>query len=332
MSKLRIAINGFGRIGRSAARIMLQRDDMELVAINDPSPTKLTAQLFEFDSSYGRFKDAITYNEAGDELMAGTKKIKKFSTRNIEDLPWADLKIDVVLECTGVFRTVEACQKHIDQGAKKVLLSAPAKSAGFKTVVLGVNDEMITAEDKFVSNASCTTNCLAPIVKVLNDTYGVEHGMMTTIHSYTNDQRILDVNHKSIRRSRAAAINIIPTTTGAAKAVGVVIPEVDGKLTGLSVRVPTATVSLVDLVVKLKGNPSAEEVNKTLKKASDANPTIIGFENRELVSSDYKGDSRSSIVDSLETAHSGEMIKILSWYDNEWGYASRLVDMAARMK
>ncbi len=331
--KKRVAINGFGRIGRAAARIILSEysDQLELVAINDPSPTELTVHLFQFDSNYGTYEKEVSIVDGGDYIQVGNHKIRSFSTREISELPWGDLKVDIVLECTGVFRTVEKCQPHLDQGAKKVLLSAPAKSEGFATVVLGVNDEELTADAKFVSNASCTTNCLAPVAKVLNDTFGIESGLMTTIHAYTNDQRILDVGHKDLRRARAAALNMIPTSTGAAKAVGLVIPQLKGKLSGLAVRVPTPTVSLVDLVVKLKKGATAEEVNAALEAASKKNPHILGFEKRPLVSKDYQGDARSSIVDASETMVIDDMVKVLAWYDNEWGYSCRFVEMATMM-
>jgi glyceraldehyde 3-phosphate dehydrogenase len=331
----RVAINGFGRIGRAAARIILDyhADDLELVAINDPAPTETTAHLFKFDSNYGTFDQDIEIVNEGEKefLMVGEKKIRSFSTRNISELPWGELDIDIVLECTGVFRTKEKCQPHLDQGAKKVLLSAPAKDDNFRTIVLGVNDDDLKEDDKFVSNASCTTNCLAPVAKVLHDNFGIKAGLMTTIHAYTNDQNVLDVGHKDLRRARAAGLSMIPTSTGAAKAVGIVIPELKGKLTGLAVRVPTPTVSLVDLVVKLDKKVTAEEVNKALELASNENPALIGYETRPLVSKDFQCDSRSTIVDASETMVIDDMVKVLSWYDNEWGYSCRYVDLACMM-
>lgn len=331
----RVAINGFGRIGRAAARIILDyhEDDLELVAINDPAPTKTTAHLFKFDSNYGTFEQNIEItNEGKNEfLLVGGKKIHSFSTRDIKDLPWGDLNIDIVLECTGVFRTKEKCQPHLDQGAKKVLLSAPAKDDNFRTIVLGVNDEALKDDDQFVSNASCTTNCLAPVAKVLHDNFTIKSGLMTTIHAYTNDQNVLDVGHKDLRRARAAGVNMIPTSTGAAKAVGIVIPDLKGKMTGLAIRVPTPTVSLVDLVVKLDKKVTAEEVNKALEQASNENPALIGYETRPLVSKDFQCDSRSTIVDASETMVVDDMVKVLSWYDNEWGYSCRYVDLACMM-
>ena len=335
MSKKRVAINGFGRIGRAAARIILSdfSDKLELVAINDPSPTETTAHLFKFDSNYGTFHKEIKIEKSGDKafLNVGGTKIQSFSTREITELPWGELKIDIVLECTGVFRTKEKCQPHIDQGAKKVLLSAPAKDDGFKFIVIGVNDKELKDSDIFVSNASCTTNCLAPVVKVLDENFEIKSGLMTTIHAYTNDQNILDVGHKDLRRARAGALNMIPTSTGAAKAVGLVIPHLKGKMTGLAVRVPTPTVSLVDLVVKVGKTVTAEEVNAALKKASDANPHILGFETRPCVSKDFQCDPRSSIVDASETMVIDDLVKVLAWYDNEWGYSMRYVELATMM-
>lgn len=333
--KKRVAINGFGRIGRAAARIILETrfDELELVAINDPSPTTTTAHLLQFDSNFGTFAQNVSIDHEGTEeyLIVGDAKIRSFSTRNIAELPWGDLHIDIVLECTGVFRTEETCQRHIDQGAKKVLLSAPAKSEGFKTIVIGVNDKELKDSDIFVSNASCTTNCLGPVAKVLHDNFTIKSGLMTTIHAYTNDQGVLDVGHSDLRRARAAALNMIPTSTGAAKALGIVMPELLGKITGLAIRVPTPVVSLVDLVVKLDKKVTAEDVNAALKKASAENPAILGFETRPCVSKDFQCDPRSSIVDADQTMVIDDMVKVMSWYDNEWGYSCRYVDLAAMM-
>lgn len=330
----RVAINGFGRIGRAAMRIIMQRPELgiEIVAINDPSPLEQTMLLFEFDSNYGRYPGTVELSADEKFMIVDGKKIQVFASREISELPWGDLDIDVVLECTGVFRTADKVQPHLDQGAKKVLLSAPAKGDGFETIVLGVNEHALKDEHCLLSNASCTTNGLAPMVKALHESFEVESGLMTTIHSYTNDQRILDVGHSDLRRARAAALNIIPTSTGAAKAVALVLPELKGKLNGLSIRVPTPTVSLVDLVVQVKKAPKdADEVNAILKAASDKNPAILGYETRPLVSMDYKGDSRSSIVDASETMVIGNQIKVLTWYDNEWGYSNRLVELAAKL-
>lgn len=328
----RVAINGFGRIGRAAARIILTEyaDQLDLVAINDPSKPELTAHLMKYDTNFGTLEGEVKIE--GDFIFVKGEKIRKFQTRNISDLTWGELDVDVVLECTGVFRTEESCQPHLDQGAKKVLLSAPCKSEGFRTIVMGVNDEELKDTDLMVSNASCTTNCLAPVVKVLNESFGIEKGMMTTIHSYTNDQRILDVGHSDLRRARAAAVNIIPTSTGAAKSVGLVYPEMKGLINGISVRVPTPTVSVTDFVATLKKDVTAEEVNAALKAAADKMPNVMGFETAPLVSSDYIGDSRSTIVDASETMVIGDnMVKVLAWYDNEWGYSCRLVELATKM-
>jgi len=285
--------------------------------------------LLEFDSNFGRFE--LPVEVKGKNLVAGGKEITCFSTRNICDLPWKDLNVDVVFECTGVFRTADACQPHCDQGAKKVLLSAPCKSEGFRNIVMGVNDDELQDDDMLVSNASCTTNCLAPVVKVIDEAFGIESGLMTTIHAYTNDQRILDVGHKDMRRARAAALNMIPTTTGAAKAVGLVYPKMAGKINGFAVRVPTPTVSLVDATFKVEKSTNIEEVNATLKKASESMPHILGFETKPLVSKDYQGDSRSSIIDAAQTMVMDDMVKVVTWYDNEWGYSCRLVELATMM-
>ncbi len=330
--KTRVAINGFGRIGRAVARIIFEEyaDTMELVAINDPSPMDMTAHLFAFDTNYGRFSMPIKI-EANDILDVGGAKVKKFTTRNISELPWADLKIDVVLECTGVFRTTEGASEHLEMGAKKVIISAPGKDDGFRTVVLGVNEDTINEDDKLFSNASCTTNCLAPVAKVLQDEFEIKSGLMTTIHAYTSSQNILDLGHKDFRRARAAGESMIPTTTGAAKALGIVLPELNGKLNGLSIRVPLPTVSLVDLVFKAGKPVSVEAVNAALKKASDKNPHILGFETRPLVSKDFQCDSRSSIVDADQTMVIDDLVKVMAWYDNEWGYSCRLVELITKV-
>ena len=326
----RVAINGFGRIGRLVARILANHPELDLVAINDPSDLSTTAHLLQFDSNYGPWEVPVKILDE-QNLKIGSKKVRYLSSRNITDLPWGDLGVDIVLECTGVFRTQELCQPHLDQGAKKVLLSAPAKGDGFRTIVLGVNDEDLKADDAFVSNASCTTNCLAPVAKVLDQTFGIESGLMTTVHSYTNDQRILDVGHSDLRRARAAATNIIPTSTGAAKAVGLVLPQLKGKLNGLAIRVPTPVVSLVDLVVSVKNPASAEAVNQALADYAQAHPTILRLESRPLVSQDFVGESCSSVVDGSETLVTDSLVKVLAWYDNEWGYSSRLVELASQL-
>lgn len=330
--KKRIAINGFGRIGRAAARIIMQdhADTMELVAINDPSPIKHSALLFAYDSNFGRYSGTVEA-KGEDTLVIDGKAISKFATRNIEDLPWEDLKVDVVLECTGVFRTAEGAQKHIDQGAGKVVISAPAKGDGFDTFVIGANCDQITGNETLVSNASCTTNCLAPIAKVLDDAFGIEAGLLTTIHSYTTSQPVLDLGGKDLRRGRAAALNMVPTSTGAAKAVSLVLPKLAGKLNGMAVRVPTPTVSLVDLTIKVKKSATVEEVNAAVKRASEKNPHILGYNDQPLVSMDFKQDPRSSIFDADSTYVMGDLIKVLSWYDNEWGYSCRMVELAEKL-
>jgi glyceraldehyde 3-phosphate dehydrogenase len=330
--KTRVAINGFGRIGRATARIILKdfSDTMELIAINDPSPMDMTAHLFEFDTNYGRFPMPVSI-EANDILNVGGIKIKKFTTRNISDLPWGDLKIDVVLECTGVFRTKEGASEHLKTGAKKVIISAPGKDDGFKTIVLGVNEETIQGNETLFSNASCTTNCLAPVVKILDEKFEIKSGLITTIHAYTSSQNVLDVGHKDFRRARAAAENMIPTTTGAAKAVGVVLPQLNGKLNGLAIRVPLPTVSIVDLVFKAGKKVSVEAVNNALKKASEKMPHILGFETKPLVSKDFQCDPRSSIVDADQTMVIDDLVKVMAWYDNEWGYSSRLVELITKV-
>ena len=330
--KKRIAINGFGRIGRSAARIIMQdhKDTLELVAINDPSPIEHSALLFGYDSNFGRYPGTVE-TKGEDTLVIDGQSVSKFGTRNIEELPWGDLGIDVVLECTGVFRKAEGAQKHIDQGAKKVVISAPAKGDGFDTFVIGANCDQITGNETLVSNASCTTNCLAPIAKVLDDEFGIESGLLTTIHSYTTSQPVLDLGGKDLRRGRAAALNLVPTSTGAAKAVSLVLPKLDGKLNGMAVRVPTPTVSIVDLTIKVRKSTTVEEVNAAIKRASEKNPHILGYNDKPLVSMDFKQDSRSSIFDADSTYVMGDLVKVLSWYDNEWGYSCRIVELAEKL-
>ncbi len=330
----RIAINGFGRIGRCVARILLETypDSVDIVAINDPSHGHSSAFLFEFDSNFGAYPGHVSFDESMQEYEIDGKRIKKFATRSIEELPWGDLDIDVVIESTGVFTNKDDCERHLKQGAKKVLLSAPAKGGGFKTIVLGVNEQTLSTDDRLVSNASCTTNCLAPVANVLHQKFGIESGFMTTVHSYTTSQRLLDMeDKKDLRRGRSAGQNIIPTSTGAAKAIGLVIPDLNGKLDGIAVRVPTPTVSLVDLTVRVSRDVSVEEINNAMRDASFENPVVLGYEERPLVSSDFRKDSRSSIFVPSETKTNGSMVKVLSWYDNEWGYSSRLADLAYRI-
>lgn len=328
----RVAINGFGRIGRLVARAILERDDhnLELVSINDLADTRSNALLFQYDSTHGRFPGTV---EAGEgEMIVNGKAIRVTAERDPAKLPHGEQGIDIVLECTGFFQSDEASRPHIAAGAKRVLISAPASGVS-KTIVYGVNHETLTAQDEIVSNASCTTNCLAPMAKVLNDTVGIERGFMTTIHSYTNDQRMLDQIHKDLRRARAGAANMIPTTTGAARAVGLVLPELKGKLDGSSVRVPTPNVSMVDLVFTPKRDTSAEEINEALKAAAEgAMKGVLDYTDQPLVSSDFNHYPASSTIDSLETAvMEGKLARVVSWYDNEWGFSNRMIDTAGVM-
>jgi glyceraldehyde 3-phosphate dehydrogenase len=330
----RIAINGFGRIGRQVMRIVhdMYPNDLEVVAFNDLGDAATMAHLLRYDTNYGKFNGTVELS--GSDLVIDGKTVKGLSERNPGDLPWADLGVDVVIESTGIFRNNEKAQPHIDAGAKKVIVSAPAKGEIDKTIVLGVNDsEYDPAKHNIVSNASCTTNCLAPAAKVVNDAVGIDKGVITTIHSYTNDQRILDLPHSDLRRARAAAMNQIPTSTGAAKAVALVIPELKGKFNGIAVRVPTSTVSLVDGVFMLSRDASTEEIHEAFKAAADGPMKgILGFSTEPLVSSDLKGDSRSSIVDAEFTQVYGDnMLKLLTWYDNEWGYSVRTAELAILM-
>ncbi len=336
---VRIGINGFGRIGRQVLKAIMERhgDALEVVAINDLFSPEMNAYLFAHDSNYGHFDGTVEV--VGGDLLINGQHIKVFSERDPRKLPWKDLGVDIVVESTGVFRdaaTDPGARSHIEHGgAKKVIISAPAKNEDL-TVVLGVNDHLYDpAKHHVVSNASCTTNCLAPVAKVINDQFGIIKGLMTTVHSYTNDQRILDLAHpKDFRRARAAGINIIPTTTGAAKALGKVVPELQGKFDAMSIRVPTSTVSLIDFVAEVEQEVTAEAINQALKAASETGPMkgILGFSTEPLVSSDYKGDPRSSIVDAANTkVIGGHLIKVLSWYDNEWGYSCRVADLAAKM-
>jgi len=333
----KIGINGFGRIGRQVLKAVNQyyQGQFEVVAINDLFDTATNAHLFKYDSSYGRYPGTVEVD--GDKLVVDGKSIKVFAERDPGNLPWADLGVEVVVESTGVFRDTSkdpGPQTHIQKGgAKKVIISAPAKNEDV-TLVLGVNDgDYDPAKHHIISNASCTTNCLAPVVKVLLKEFGIVKGVMTTVHSYTNDQRILDLAHKDLRRARTAALNIIPTTTGAAKAVGLVIPEVQGKIDGMALRVPTATGSITDLVVEVEKATTADEVNAALKAAADGPMKgILGYSEEPLVLADYVGDSRSSIVDAEMTkVMDGNMVKVLAWYDNEWGYSVRTVDLVAKV-
>jgi len=329
---MKIAINGFGRIGRQILHIIMQnKSDMEVVAINDLTDNATLAHLFEFDSTYGRYPGKVEA-KGEEELVVDGKAIKTFAEPDPEKLPWGDLGVDLVMECTGRFRTHEDASKHMAAGAKRVLLSAPAKGdkGADATFVMGVNEDEFDPENhKIISNASCTTNCLAPVAKVLHDTFGIKRGIMTTIHAVTTSQRILDMADKDMRRARSCMQNIIPTTTGAAKAVGLVIPELKGKLTGMAVRVPLPTVSLVDLTIETEKNTTAEEVNAAFEEYSKKHPNILELEKRPLVSKDFQMSPISSTVDGLSTiVMEGNMIKVLAWYDNEWGYSCRMVDLA----
>jgi glyceraldehyde 3-phosphate dehydrogenase len=327
---VKVAINGFGRIGRLVARAILERPDcgLELVAINDLGKPADNARLFKRDSVHGTYPGTVEAD--GDYMVIDGKRILVTAEKDPANLPHGKLDVEIALECTGFFTDKESGQKHIAAGAKKVLISAPAKGVDL-TVVYGVNHDKITADMTVISNASCTTNCLAPIAKVLNDTVGIERGLMTTIHSYTNDQKILDQYHKDPRRARAAAMSMIPTTTGAARAVGEVMPELKGKLDGSSIRVPTPDVSVVDLTFTPKRDTTVEEVNAALKAAAESGPLkgILEYVEEPLVSIDFMGNPHSSSVDSLETAVlEGKLVRVLSWYDNEWGFSNRMVDTA----
>jgi len=328
----KVAINGFGRIGRAVTRILSEKNgDLELVAINDLADARSLAHLFKYDSSMGKWGGTVKVD--GDSLIINGKSIKVLAVRNPAELPWGEMGAEIVVESTGIFRTKESEKggygDHVKAGAKKVVLTVPAKDDIEATVVLGVNDEVLTSETSFISNASCTTNCLGPVAKVLNDTFGIVKGLMTTVHGYTNDQRVLDMIHSDLRRSRAAALNIIPTTTGAAKAVGKVIPALNGKLDGMALRVPIPVGSCVDLAVELEKGASADEINAAIKSAADgAMKGILEYCDEPIASSDIVGNPASSIFDSLCTMAIGDnLVKIISWYDNEWGYSSRTVDI-----
>lgn len=325
---VRVAINGFGRIGRLSLRAALASSyPIEVVAVNDLGKPDILAHLFKYDSVHGTLPYKIELKD--NKMVVDGKSIKLLSERNPEELPWKELNVDIVIESTGIFRSKEAASKHLAAGAKKVVISAPAKNEDI-TIVMGVNEEKYDPQNHhIISNASCTTNCLAPVAKVIMEEFGIENGMMTTTHSVTNDQRILDLEHSDWRRARAAFESMIPTTTGAAKAVALVLPELKGKLTGLAVRVPTPNVSLVDFVVNLSKPATAEEVNIKLKEAAETKlKGILAYSDLPLVSSDYNGDNHSSIVDGLSTMMLGDrMLKVLAWYDNEWGYSSRVIDL-----
>ena len=326
---VKVAINGFGRIGRNALKILLERRDAQVVAINDITDANTLAHLLKHDSSYGAYDKKVSAKE--NALVINSREIPVFAEKDPAKLPWEDLGVDVVIESTGFFTKPEDARAHIKAGAKKVVISAPAKGEGAKTVVLGVNEEVVEAGDEIISNASCTTNCIAPVMKVLEDELGIEKAMMTTVHSYTGSQKLLDAPAKDLREARSAAENIVPTTTGASKAAALAIPSLAGKFNGLSIRVPTPVVSLSDITAIVKRNTTKEELNEIFKKAASEPyyEGIIGVTEEELVSSDFIGDPHSCIVDlPLTDVVGGNMIKIVAWYDNEWGYSNRLVELA----
>ncbi len=330
---IKVAINGFGRIGRNVFRVIAERPNsgIEVVAINDLADDDILAYLLKYDSVMGPFEGDLSV--ADNVMHAAGHEIQMLMERNPGDLPWAELGVDVVVEATGVFRSRAQLQGHLDAGAKRVVLTVPAKDEIDATVVLGVNDEELDETDLIISNASCTTNCLAPVAKVLQEKFGIKHGVMTTVHAYTNDQRLADVPHKDLRRSRAATENIIPTTTGAAKAVGIVLPELDGKLDGMAMRVPVPDGSIVDLVVELENDATIEEINAAMKEAAETDLAgILQYSEEPLVSTDIIGNPYSSIFDAGSTqVLGGNLVKVISWYDNEWGYSNRVVDLIERI-
>jgi len=328
---VKVALNGFGRIGRIVTRIVAEKWDensgIELVAVNARANVDTLAHLLKYDSAYGKFNGTVEVQE--NALVINGKTIKIFAESQAKDLPWKEMGVDIVIESTGVYTKREKAMEHIEAGAKKVIITAPGVDED-ATIVMGVNENIYDPQNHvIISNASCTTNCLAPVVKVLDEKFGIEYGLMTTVHSYTNDQRILDKTHKDLRRARSAAESIIPTTTGAAKAVGKVLPQLKGKLNGFALRVPTPTVSITDLVCNFKKEVTVESINAAMKEASEGSlKGILGYSEEPLVSIDYKGDDRSSIVDALSTMVMGEkMAKVVAWYDNEWGYSCRTVDL-----
>ena len=327
---LKVAINGFGRIGRNVLRAILEdgRDDIEVVALNDLGPVETNAHLLRYDSVHGKFPAEVTVK--GDTIDVGRGPMAVSAERNPADLPWGH--VDVVLECTGIFTSKEACQAHLENGSSRVLISAPGKNAD-ATICYGVNHDTLTGDHVVVSNASCTTNCLSPVAKVLNDSVGIKRGFMTTVHSYTGDQPTLDTMHKDLYRARAAALSMIPTSTGAAKAVGLVLPELDGKLDGVAIRVPTPNVSCVDLVFEAGRKTSVEEINGAIRDAADsAMKGVLGITDEKLVSSDFNHDPHSSVFATDQTkVMDGDMVRILTWYDNEWGFSNRMADVAVEM-
>jgi glyceraldehyde 3-phosphate dehydrogenase len=332
MSKPRVAINGFGRIGRAAFRLLSQRDDIEVVAINDVTPNETLAYLTRFDTVYGRYPGIVTLT--GGTMTAGTQTVRMLEQKDPAKLPWGELAVDVVVEATGRFRKREECAWHLQAGAKRVILTVPAKDDVDAMIVVGVNDHLLVPSHRIVSNASCTTNCLAPVAKVLNESFGIVKGVITTVHAYTNDQRLADVPHKDLRRSRAANENIIPTTTGAARAVGKVLPELKGKLDGVAMRVPVPDGSTVDLVAELTKPATVASLNAAMKEAASKPPLagILAYCEDPIVSSDIIQDSHSATFDSLCTrVLGGNFVKVIAWYDNEWGYSCRVVDLIGRL-
>lgn len=327
---IKLAINGFGRIGRNAFKIAFERRDVKIVAINDLTDTKTLAHLLKYDSSYGTYDRDVKFDE--ENLIVDGEKIRVFSEKEPKNLPWGEYQVDVVIESTGFFTDPKKAADHLEAGARKVVISAPAKGEGAKTIVIGVNEDTVTEDDKILSNASCTTNCIAPVMKVLEDNFGIEKALMTTVHSYTASQRILDAPAKDLREARAAAENIVPTSTGASKAAALTIPALKGKFDGLSIRVPTPVVSLSDITAVLKRDTTIEELQEIFKKAAKEPfyEGILGVSEEPLVSIDYRGNSHSSIVDlPLINVVGGNLVKIVAWYDNEWGYSNRLVELAS---
>lgn len=328
MSKVRVAINGFGRIGRLVLRAALEsgRDDIEFVAVNDLAPAEQNAYLLEYDSVHGKLPMPVKLE--GDTIVVGNQKIKCIAEKDPTKLPWGEMNIDVVMECTGIFTAADKARVHLDAGAKRVLVSAPSAGAD-ATIVYGVNQDTLKSTDLIVSNASCTTNCLAPVAKVLDDTFGIISGWMTTVHAYTGDQQLLDKNHKDFRRARAAALSMIPTSTGAAKAIGLVLPKLAGKLDGMAIRVPTPDVSVVELVVNLEKDATVDAVNAAMKAAESR---TFGYNDKPLVSIDFTGDAHSSIFDASQTKVLGDrLVHVTAWYDNEWGFSNRMGDTAVAM-
>ena len=325
---IKVGINGFGRIGRNVFRVIAGREGIDVVAINDLADARTLSMLLKYDSVHGRFDGDIEAKE--DAIVVKGKEVKLTKEKDPARLPWKELGVDIAIESTGIFTTKSDCAKHLEAGAKKVILSAPSKDQLDATIVMGINENDLNPEHKIVSNASCTTNCLAPLVKVINDNFQIEKGLITTIHAYTNDQNVADMMHKDLRRARAAAVNIIPTTTGAAKAIGEVIPELKGKLDGMAMRVPVVNGSVTDLVATVKKNVSIEEVNSVLKAAAENElKGILEYCEDPIVSSDIIGNEHSSILDAISTCVIGDnLVKVIGWYDNEWGYSNRMVDLA----